>query len=73
MTKINFPPPENTPFVDPNNNIWDWDGEGWIARNPSSGGGALPPGGITGQVLAKASNLDSDANWGIAKINAGRF
>ena len=31
--------------------------------DPDEGGGSLPPGGTSGQVLAKASDTDGDAQW----------
>lgn len=35
------------------------------------GGGSLPPGGITGQVLTKASATDGDANWQTPALGGG--
>jgi hypothetical protein len=34
-----------------------------LRPSEQSGGGSLPPGGTTGQVLTKASNADGDAIW----------
>lgn len=72
MAKINFPDPTTTnPWTDPNGNTWDHDGQGWLARNPTSGGGSLPPGGAKDAVLTKLSGTDGDAGW--VNFNPGQF
>lgn len=53
---------DTTGLADGNVLIWDATAGKW---EPGAGGGgaSLPIGGTTGQVLAKASNADGDANW----------
>lgn len=50
-----------------------WNGTKWAPATDATGGGggSLPTGGTTGQVLAKASNTDGDAHWIDAPSGSG--
>lgn len=39
-------------------NVWQY-----VTASENGGGGSLPPGGSTGEVLAKQSNADGDVGW----------
>ena len=67
MAEINFPsnPTNGQEHTDINGQLWSYDGQGWRATadytEPETTG--IPPGGTTGQTLAKTSNTDYDADW----------
>jgi len=66
MAAINFPSdptpyPEESPWTDQNGKQWFWNAT--LTRWEAVSSGALPTGGTTGQVLAKASGADGDADW----------
>lgn len=55
--------PDTTPAA---GDILVWHTDHWEYEQPSGGGGGgsgVPPGGLTGEVLTKLSDLDGDADW----------
>lgn len=72
------PPAEPSPspgdaWWDSNGNLWVWSAPEWVDQGnfrgppgptgPSGGGGVLPPGGDTDDVLVKSSPAANDAHW----------
>lgn len=53
--------------------VLTWDGSKWINKVAGSGGGGVPAGGLTNQVLAKKTDTDYDYNWGYINADEGFF
>lgn len=57
--------PIKAPYIGDNGNWYEYDAAtgAFVDTGVKAGGNALPPGGTTGQVLAKKSNQDGDTEW----------
>ena len=57
---MNFPPPSESPWTDPNGRVWVHDGDGWEQSCEAEGGG---PSDIYAETAPDVNNYDEGQGW----------